>query len=73
MELLKIIQAFEKKGFNVAHVFNGRFVADFKNRSYGFQLQENGEVTFVQHHISKTERTYTIEQLLNVISRMRTI
>ena len=73
MELLKIIKAFEKKGFDVIHVANGRFVADFENRSIGFQLQEDGSVMYVQYHISNAERFYTVEQLLNVISRMRTI
>lgn len=73
MELLKIIKAFETKGFDVTHVANGRFVADFENRSLGFQLQENGDVIYVQHHISNAERIYSIEQLLNLISRMRTI
>ena len=73
MELLKIIRAFEKKGFDVTHVSRGRFVADYKNRSIGFQLQENGDVVYVQHHVSNYEHFYTVEQLLNVISRMRTI
>ena len=73
MELIKIIRAFEQKGFDVKHVSRGRFIADFKNRSIGFQLQENGDVMYIQHHISNAERFYTVEQLLNVISRMRTI
>lgn len=73
MELLKIIKAFEKKGFDVKHIFDGRFIACFENRELGFQLQENGDVIYVQHHISNAERIYTVEQLLNVISRMRTI
>ena len=73
MEVIKIIQAFEKKGFDVKHIYDGRFIADFENRSIGFQPQEDGSVMFVQHHISNAERFYTVEQLLNVISRMRTI
>lgn len=73
MELVKIIRAFENKGFNVTHVANGRFIADFENRSIGFQLEENGDVVYVRHHISNTEILLTIEQLVTLIERMRTI
>lgn len=73
MELLRIIKAFEKKGFDVTHVANGRFVADFKNRSIGFQMEENGDVIYVKHHINNSEILMTVEQLLSVINRMRTI
>ena len=73
MELLKIIKAFEKKGFDVVDGGNGRFVADFENHSIGFQLEENSDVVYVRHHISNDEILLTVEQLLHIVSSFRTI